>query len=120
MLFSDADNMQTNALNWCRADNMHITTTTTTTTTTTAAAAAAAAATNNNNNNAPDAHRYHVTGKRYKQRTSHFEPSAPIFGPKDFWDVVLSDIALVAVVAGLAYLGNTHGFLWLTKIYVIP
>jgi hypothetical protein len=110
MLFSDADNMQTNALNWCRADNMHITTTTTTATTTK----------NNIINNAPDTHRYHVTGKRYKQRTSHFEPSAPIFGPKDFWDVVLSDIALVAVVCGLAYLGNTHGFLWLTKIYVIP
>jgi len=109
---------------------MHTTTTTATTTTATAVTATtttttitittAATTINNNNNNAPDAHRYHVTGKRYKQRTSHFEPSAPIFGPKDFWDVVLSDIALVAVVSGLAYLGNTHGFLWLTKIYVIP
>jgi omega-6 fatty acid desaturase (delta-12 desaturase) len=62
----------------------------------------------------------HVTGKRYPQRTSHFEPSSPIFTTKDFMDVVISDIVLLAVVSGLGLIGWTHGFVWLTKVYVIP
>lgn len=62
----------------------------------------------------------HVTGRRYKERTSHFEPSAPLFDDKDYWDVVVSDIALAVVIAGLTYLGYTNGFSWLVCFYVMP
>lgn len=62
----------------------------------------------------------HVTGRRYERRTSHFEPTSPLFTTRDKIDVVVSDIALVVVLAGLGYLAHLNGLMWLTKIYIIP
>jgi omega-6 fatty acid desaturase (delta-12 desaturase) len=62
----------------------------------------------------------HVTGHPYEQPTNHFAPSSPIFNAKDKSDVIVSDIALMAVVATLGYLGQTVGWFWLLKVYFIP
>lgn len=62
----------------------------------------------------------HVTGKDYGSRTNHFEPTSPLFSAKEFGAIVLSDVALAAVLAGLYYGGSTMGWLWLVRAYVIP
>jgi omega-6 fatty acid desaturase (delta-12 desaturase) len=62
----------------------------------------------------------HATGRKYDRSTNHFSPSSPIFNAKDRFDVIISDLALVAVFAGLGYAGHTQGWMWLVKVYVIP
>lgn len=62
----------------------------------------------------------HILGRKYGRRTSHFEPSSPLFNVKEFWLVVVSDLALVVVLGVLAVLGSTYGWLWLAKIYLGP
>ena len=42
-----------------------------------------------------------ATGQDYGRRTNHFEPSSPLFKPAQRDDVVLSNIALLAVVGAL-------------------
>lgn len=62
----------------------------------------------------------HVLGRKYGARTNHFEPSSPLFNERQYWSVVLSDVALLAVICGLYLLGSTYGWLWLLKVYVVP
>ncbi|KAK9464116.1 fatty acid desaturase-domain-containing protein [Lipomyces oligophaga] len=65
-----------------------------------------------------------VTGQKYngasKWYMSHFNPVAPMFDPKDFWDVIVSDVGMLC--AGyLSYLA-IHNFGWANYIlfYFIP
>lgn len=62
----------------------------------------------------------HATGRKYAEKTSHFNPKAPVFDAKDYMDVVLSDVMLLAVTAVLGFAGYTHGWAWLVKNYVMP
>ena len=52
----------------------------------------------------------HATGRKYKEKTSHFDPKAPLFDKKDRADVLLSDIMLLSVIAVLAFTG--YVFVW--------
>eukprot|EP00040_Diaphanoeca_grandis_P027473 m.156501 g.156501 ORF g.156501 m.156501 type:complete len:397 (-) comp30998_c0_seq1:333-1523(-) len=63
---------------------------------------------------------YHVTGRRYAERTSHFEPSAPLFGPKDYSEVVFSDVGLAIVLTGHAYFVSQFGLWAFVKYYFVP
>lgn len=54
------------------------------------------------------------------QWVSHFDPWSPIFCKRERLEVAISDAALIAVVNGLAAAGNTWGWGWLIKSYVIP
>lgn len=52
---------------------------------------------------------------------NHFDPNSPIFkGKRERVEVAVSDLGLAAVLSGLAWLGNTYGWLWLVKMYIIP
>lgn len=62
----------------------------------------------------------HILGRKYGKRTNHFEPSSPLFSPAQYWDIVISDLALLAVVIGLGFLGNIFGWFWLAKVYGFP
>lgn len=62
----------------------------------------------------------HVTGRKYGVRTNHFEPNSPIFADSERMLIVLSDVALVAWFALLYVLGAANGWMWLTKVYVMP
>lgn len=62
----------------------------------------------------------HVTGRRYGRHTDHFNPSSPVFSPKDRFDVILSDLVLLAWIGLLCYAGATMGAAWLVKSYVVP
>ena len=58
----------------------------------------------------------HTTGRKYGSRTSHYEPSSPLFLPSQYGAVVLSDIGLCAVFAALAWLTASFGVAWLVKV----
>ncbi len=52
---------------------------------------------------------------------NHFDPSSPIFkGKQERIEVAISDVALAAVLSGLGWLGQAYGWMWLTKMYIIP
>lgn len=57
----------------------------------------------------------------YRMRPNHFNPYAPIFSNKDFWEVVLSDLALLVWIGILYYVtAYVYSLSWLVCLYVIP
>eukprot|EP00850_Spirogloea_muscicola_P008809 SM000048S16521 [mRNA] locus=s48:142425:144599:- [translate_table: standard] len=61
-----------------------------------------------------------VTGRKYEKAANHFNPYAPIFNSRERVQVLISDVGLVAVLAGLCALGSAHGYIYILKIYGIP
>ncbi len=62
----------------------------------------------------------HTTGRKYPAFTSHFYPQSPMFDAHQRQLVVMSDVALVVMLSGLAYFAATHGVASLVCIYVVP
>ena len=63
----------------------------------------------------------HARGRDYGRRITHFNPFSPLFSDKDFWDVVVSDLALLGWVGVLSYLAiYIYSVYWLVALYVIP
>jgi omega-6 fatty acid desaturase / acyl-lipid omega-6 desaturase (Delta-12 desaturase) len=60
--------------------------------------------------------------RKYKPKhANHFWPFSPVFrGSKERLMVAVSDVALLAVVAGLRQLARTYGGWWLITRYVAP
>jgi omega-6 fatty acid desaturase (delta-12 desaturase) len=61
-----------------------------------------------------------VTGHKYSKQTNHFNPYSPLFLKEQFWAVVVSDAALVAVVGVLFYLTTVMGSIWVMAVYGMP
>eukprot|EP01108_Squamamoeba_japonica_P009524 TRINITY_DN8972_c0_g1_i1.p1 TRINITY_DN8972_c0_g1~~TRINITY_DN8972_c0_g1_i1.p1 ORF type:complete len:433 (-),score=213.24 TRINITY_DN8972_c0_g1_i1:143-1276(-) len=61
-----------------------------------------------------------ATGQDYGRRTNHYEPSSPLFKPHQRTDVIVSDVALVAVLAGLAYWAYTTSLATVACYYFLP
>ncbi|EFJ14993.1 hypothetical protein SELMODRAFT_268800 [Selaginella moellendorffii] len=61
-----------------------------------------------------------VSGRKYPRLASHFDPNSPIFNRREKLQIVASDLGLLAVSAGLIYLGWSAGFVWLLKVYGVP
>ena len=59
---------------------------------------------------------FNTAGRKYGARTSHYEPRSPLFLPQQYWAVVISDLALVAVAATLVQLTAIFGLVWLVKV----
>ena len=67
---------------------------------------------------------FHARGRPYhgsRSHANHFNPHAPMFSPNDFWDVVVSDVALVVWLSVLWYLSaSVYSLGWLVCLYVVP
>ncbi|PNW70229.1 hypothetical protein CHLRE_17g711150v5 [Chlamydomonas reinhardtii] len=63
---------------------------------------------------------FNVSGHEYPRWANHFDPFSPIFTKRERIEVLVSDIALAVVVAGLAAISRTWGFMFLLKTYLIP
>ncbi|ORZ40233.1 delta-12 fatty acid desaturase, partial [Catenaria anguillulae PL171] len=63
-----------------------------------------------------------VSGQTYPEYgwASHFFPTAPFFERRDYWDIVSSDIGVLAVLGGLGYASSVFGIAAVVKFYVIP
>lgn len=62
----------------------------------------------------------HVTGRDYGRQTNHYLPSSPLFNEKQFYQVVISDLGLVAVLTLLTIWGYYTSFLNVFFLYVVP
>lgn len=51
---------------------------------------------------------------------NHFWPWSPIFSAKERFFIVLSDVFLGVTLYGLYQVGLAYGFVWLTKMYIVP
>ncbi|KAI8919057.1 fatty acid desaturase-domain-containing protein [Powellomyces hirtus] len=61
-----------------------------------------------------------ASGQRFDTWTSHFRPTAPIFEPKQWFQVVLSDIGMAIMIGLLCLSGYIWGAAAVFKFYVIP
>jgi len=61
------------------------------------------------------------TGQRkYPDGTNHFSPSSILFRPQHKWQILASDIGVLAVMAGLTYWSIKRSFLEMFATYFIP
>ncbi|EDO40389.1 predicted protein [Nematostella vectensis] len=63
---------------------------------------------------------FHARGRPYHKHVNHFNPSAPIFKKKEFWDVVISDVALALWVGFLVYLSVNTNLISVLVFYGVP
>ncbi|KAF9415571.1 Fatty acid oxidation complex subunit alpha [Podila epigama] len=61
-----------------------------------------------------------ASGQNYGEWTSHFHTWSPIFEPKNFEDVILSDFGVVLTLGALVYASIQTSFLTVTKYYIVP
>ena len=61
-----------------------------------------------------------ATGQSYGRRANHYEPSSPLFKPHQRTDVLVSDAALVVVLAGLAYWAHCTSLATVALYYFLP
>ncbi|KAI9184009.1 hypothetical protein H9P43_003062 [Blastocladiella emersonii ATCC 22665] len=65
---------------------------------------------------------WNVSGQSYPEYgwANHFRPSSPFFRSRDFFDVLISDVGVLAMLGALGYAGSVFGAAALVKFYVIP
>lgn len=63
-----------------------------------------------------------MTGpKKYRgQNVNHFSPTAVFFKPEEYFLIVQTNLALVVVLAAIAYCSATFGFATVASYYLIP
>ncbi|KAK3816128.1 MAG: delta-12 desaturase [Benniella sp.] len=61
-----------------------------------------------------------ASGQNYGRWTSHFHTWSPIFEPRNFVDVLLSDFGVLLTLGGIVYASLQTSLLTVTKYYVIP
>ncbi|KAG0003910.1 Fatty acid oxidation complex subunit alpha [Entomortierella chlamydospora] len=61
-----------------------------------------------------------ASGQNYGRWTSHFHTWSPIFEPRNFGDIILSDLGVLIALAGLGYATVQTSFLSVFKFYVVP
>jgi omega-6 fatty acid desaturase (delta-12 desaturase) len=62
----------------------------------------------------------HKSGQQYGVQTNHFNPSAPIFENRHYFQVLASDAGLLVMLAVLGYFGYTTSVWTVIKYYGIP
>lgn len=60
------------------------------------------------------------SGQLYGAGANHFNPSAKMFSPRDYWDVVKSDIGILAAFSTIGTFIYHFGFLNVAKYYIMP
>lgn len=63
---------------------------------------------------------FNAAGREYSRFACHFDPYSPIFSKRERVEVAVSDAALAVVGYGLYSLAQSFGWVWLTKVYVVP
>lgn len=61
-----------------------------------------------------------VAGQRYGKGANHYNPKAPMFSEREYWDIVVSDIALVMAFGSIGFFAFKFGWIAVLKYYFIP
>jgi len=59
-------------------------------------------------------------GQNYGRRASHFEPSSPMFKPEQKVDIIVSDLGIALVMAGLVWFSINFSVASMFKYYFMP
>ncbi|CAG8653831.1 37054_t:CDS:2, partial [Racocetra persica] len=64
---------------------------------------------------------FNASGQKYKDRwVNHFNPSSPIFDPKHYNDIIISDIGIIITLSIICYFSYVYSFITVVKYYLIP
>ncbi|CAG8608056.1 7336_t:CDS:2 [Cetraspora pellucida] len=64
---------------------------------------------------------FNASGQKYKNRwANHFNPSSPIFEPKHYNDIIISDIGIIIALSAIYYFSYVYSFITVVKYYLIP
>lgn len=63
---------------------------------------------------------FHMAGRDYGKTTNHYDPRSPLFNAGQFWMVVISDIGVLAVLAGAAGVAWHSGWWTVAAYFAIP
>ncbi|EIW81347.1 oleoyl phosphatidylcholine desaturase [Coniophora puteana RWD-64-598 SS2] len=58
--------------------------------------------------------------KRYPKGTNHFKPTAVMFQPHHYGQIVLSDVGILLWLGAVAYSIYTYGFSTVFRLYLVP
>ncbi|KAG0050895.1 linoleoyl-CoA desaturase activity protein [Gryganskiella cystojenkinii] len=61
-----------------------------------------------------------ASGQDYGRWTSHFHTYSPIFEPRNFVDVILSDLGVFLTLGAIVYASMQFSLMTVTKYYIIP
>ncbi|KAF9276402.1 Fatty acid oxidation complex subunit alpha [Mortierella alpina] len=61
-----------------------------------------------------------ASGQDYGRWTSHFHTYSPIFEPRNFFDIIISDLGVLAALGTLIYASMQLSLLTVTKYYIVP
>ncbi|KAG8989682.1 hypothetical protein FRB93_003539 [Tulasnella sp. JGI-2019a] len=61
-----------------------------------------------------------TTGQKYPWPTNHFVPTAPLFAPHQFIDVIISDVGVLVWLTAIGISINTFGLLNVFRVYLMP
>lgn len=64
---------------------------------------------------------FNCSGQVYDGRwANHFNPNSPIFDPKNFTDIIISDIGIIIGLSAIFYFSYIYSFITVVKYYLIP
>jgi omega-6 fatty acid desaturase / acyl-lipid omega-6 desaturase (Delta-12 desaturase) len=63
---------------------------------------------------------FNTSGQDYGRWTNHFDPHSSIFDPKNFYDVIISDVGIIIGLSTIFYFSYIYSFLTVGKYYLIP
>jgi omega-6 fatty acid desaturase (delta-12 desaturase) len=58
--------------------------------------------------------------KRKEKHLSHFNPKTSIYEPRQFWDIIISDVGVVLMIGALVYIARLTSTLDVVRYYLIP
>ncbi|GJZ09534.1 delta(12)-fatty-acid desaturase FAD2-like protein [Tanacetum coccineum] len=63
---------------------------------------------------------FNVSGRKYEKFANHFDPKSPIYGDRERFQVLLTDVGLLVTSYALYKVALAQGFTWLVLIYFCP
>lgn len=61
-----------------------------------------------------------IAGQDYGPGTNHYNPKAKMFGARDYWDIIVSDIGIITAFAIIGTCWYNFGLLAVMKYYWVP
>lgn len=61
-----------------------------------------------------------AAGQKYGKGANHYNPTAPMFSQRDYWDIVVSDVGIISAFATMGVFISKFGLSAVVKYYFIP
>lgn len=61
-----------------------------------------------------------IAGQKYGKNANHYNPKAAMFSPRDYWDIIISDIGIAIALSTLGLCLYRFGFALVARYYIMP